>query len=159
MARATMEARDSVDGSLAECYVTFPNGERYFMFSLTEFESKYEMNIVEVPILGKMLKGHKPAGGKGTWTGKMHYNSSAFRKWALRYVKTGELLPFEIQVTNEDPSSRAGRQTITHTGCLLDGVILAKFATGDDVLQEDISGTFDDWDMPEEFNVLDGMDG
>ena len=75
----------------------------------------------------------------------------------LHYKKTGELIPFDIQVTNEDPSSRAGRQTITHTGCLIDELTLAKYAAGDEILDEDISGTFDDWDMPEEFNLLDGM--
>ena len=71
--------------------------------------------------------------------------------------KTGVIEPFEIQVSNEDPSSRAGRQTITHTGCYLDSTILAKFTTGDEILTEDLSGTFDDWDMPEMFNELEGM--
>ena len=76
----------------------------------------------------------------------------------MHYKKTGELTPFEIQVSNEDPSSSAGRQTITHTGCLIDTITLAKFNADDELLDEDLSGTFDDWDMPEEFALLDGME-
>ena len=76
----------------------------------------------------------------------------------MRYKKTGELTPCEIQVANEDPSSTAGRQTITHAGCLLDKITLAKFNADDDLLNEEISGTFDDWDMPDQFRMLDGME-
>jgi hypothetical protein len=127
------------------------------MMQLHEFESKYEVNVVEVPILGRITKGTKPAGGKGTWSGTAHYNQSVFRRWLLHYKNTGELVPFDIQVSNEDPSSAAGRQTITHTGCLVDSLILAKYTTGDEILDEELSGTFDDWDMPETFADLPGM--
>ena len=151
-----MNVNDSVYGSLAEVYVTM-DGNRYNMMQLYDFESKISINIVDVPILGRVQMGKKPAGFEGTWSGTAHYNQSVFRAWMLHYKKTGELIPFDIQVTNEDPSSRAGRQTITHTGCLIDELTLAKYAAGDEILDEDISGTFDDWDMPEEFNLLDGM--
>ena len=36
---------------------------------------------------------------------------------ANQYQKTVNLPYFEIQVSNEDPSSNAGRQTIIHRGC------------------------------------------
>ena len=58
----------------------------------------------------------------------------------------------------EQPASRAGRQTITLTGCLIDELVLAKYTAGDEILDEDLSGTFDAWDMPESFNLLDGME-
>jgi hypothetical protein len=152
----TMQATDSVYGSLAEVYVTIDD-ERYNLMQLYEFESKISPNIVDVPILGRVQMGKKMAGYEGTWSGTAHYNQSVFRKWMLHYAKTGELVPFDIQVTNEDPSSAAGRQTITLSGCLIDELILAKYSTGDSILDEDISGTFDSWDMPEEFTLLDGM--
>ena len=153
---ALMNANDAVYGSLAECYVTVGE-ERYNLMQLYEFESKYEVHLTEVPVLGRVSKGKKPAGGEGSWSGRAHYNQSVFRKWILHYKNTGELTPFDIQVTNEDPSSKAGRQTVIHKGCLIDQVILAKYAAGDDILDEEISGTFDDWEMPESFDLLDGM--
>jgi len=55
-------AKDSVYGSLAECFVTL-GGVRYKMLQLHTFRSTYTPNIIEVPILGKVNKGHKMAGG------------------------------------------------------------------------------------------------
>ncbi len=151
-----MNAADAVYGSLAECYVTI-EGRRYNFMSLTEFESKWEVNIADVPILGKVGMGHKAAGGKGTWSGTAHYNQSHFRQMADAYQKTGVLPYFDIQVSNEDPTSAVGRQTIIHRGCLCDNFILAKFQAGEDLLDEELSGTFENWDMPESFKTLDGF--
>lgn len=151
-----MNAKDAVYGSLAECFVTI-NGRRLNFMTLIEFESKWEVNIVDVRILGKVGVGHKPAGGKGTWSGTAHYNQSHFREIALEYQRTGVMPYFEIQVTNEDPSSAVGRQTIVHYGCLSDSFTLAKFQSGEEILEEEMSGTFEKWDMPERFKELSGM--
>lgn len=153
-----MDALDAVSGSQAECYITIKD-KRYNFMQLISFESKWEREIIDVPILGKTSKGHKPGPGKGTWSGTAHYNQSILRKMLLEYKNTGKDITFEIQVTNEDPTSSVGRQTITHKGCLIDGGVLAKFdSNSSDYLDEEISGTFDDWDMPETFEVLPGME-
>lgn len=152
---AIMSANDAVYGGKAECYITIGK-RRYNFMSMTEFESKWEVNIKDVPILGKVGMGHKAAGGKGTWSGTAHYNQSIFRKMADEYQKTGRLPYFEMQVSNEDPTSSAGRQTITHQGCLCDQFILAKFEAGEEILDEELSGTFESWDMPEKFSELAG---
>lgn len=151
-----MNAKDAVYGSLAECFVTI-NDSRYNFMNLTEFESQWEVNVTEVAILGKVGMGHKAAGGKGTWSGTAHYNQSIFRKIAETYQKTGVMPYFEIQVTNEDPTSAVGRQTVIHHDCLCDTFTLAKFQAGEELLEEDLSGTFESWDMPETFRQLEGM--
>ena len=153
---ATMEGVDSVSGSLAQCYITL-SGRRYNFMQLINFESKMENKVSSIPILGKTGKGHKPAGWEGTWSGKAHYNQSIMRKMLKEYKKTGKMESFIIQVTNEDPTSTVGRQTIVHYGCLFSGGTLAKFDANAEYLDEDLSGTFEDWDMPEEFNLLPGM--
>lgn len=153
---ALMIANDAVYGGLAECYITI-EGRRYNFMSMTDFESKWEVNVKDVPILGKVGMGHKAAGGKGTWSGKAHYNQSYFREIADVYQKTGVMPYFEIQVSNEDSQSKAGRQTIIHRGCLCDSFILAKFEAGEEIMEEDLSGTFESWDMPEKFKTLEGF--
>ena len=65
--------------------------------------------------------------------------------------------PFDIQISNEDLTSSVGRQTVILKGCLLKGGILAKFDANADNLDEDIEGTFDDWELPETFSMLNGM--
>ena len=156
MSDTIMNSKDAIHEGLAECYITI-DGRRYNFMSMTDFESKWETNIVDVPILGKVGMGHKIAGGKGTWSGTMHYNQSCFREMANNYQKTGVMPYFEIQVSNEDPTSTVGRQTIILRDCLCDSFILAKFQAGEELLDEEISGTFKGWDLPEKFKEMDGF--
>ena len=153
---AIMDAKDAVYGSLAECFITI-EGRRYNFMSITEFESKWDVNIVEVPIIGKVGMGHKSAGGKGTWSGTAHYNQSVFREMADNYQKTGKMPPFTIQVSNEDPASTVGRQTIVLYGCLCESFTLAKFQAGEELLDEELSGTFESFGVPEKFKEMDGF--
>ncbi len=151
-----MNAKDSVSASLAECFITI-DGERYNFMQLISFESKWNVNISEIPILGKVGKGHKPTYGSGEWSGTAHYNQSVMREMMLRYKTEGYMQYFDIQVTNEDPTSAVGRQTIILKDCLVEGGILAKFDADSEYLDEELSGTFEDWDMPEKFSMLNGM--
>jgi hypothetical protein len=153
---AMMDALDSVYGSTATCYVTL-DGRRYNFMQMTEFRSKWEVTIKDIPILRKIGMGHKPAGGKGTWTGKAHFNQSHLRAVADTYQKTGVFPYFEIQVTNEDPNTKIGRQTVIHRDCLFNSVDLAAFQAGDEFLTEDLSGTFESFDLPEKFTDLEGI--
>lgn len=151
-----MNSLDAVSGSLAEVYVTI-NGSRYHLLQLINFEGNMEINTVEVPILGKTGKGNKPAGWTGTWSATLHYNTSLFREVLYEYKRTGYMPPMEIQTTNEDGGSATGAQTIVYKNCLINGGILSKIDVEADYLDEEIEGTFDDWEMPEKFTALAGM--
>lgn len=151
-----MKAKDTISAALAECFITI-EGNRYNFMQMIDFEGKFEKTKTTVPILGKTGKGNKATGWEGTFSGTMHYNQSIMRQLMLRYKDTGEDVYFEIQITNEDPTSSAGRQTVTFIDCNIDGGILAKFDADADYLDEEIEGTFEDFEMPETFTLLDGM--
>lgn len=151
-----MDAFDAISGSRASAFVTIGN-ERYCFMQLTKFEAKMEITLTEVSILGKTGKGNKPSGWKGSWSGTAHYNQSIFRKLMLEYKRTGSMPSFDIQVTNEDPTSSVGRQTVILRNCLSKGGILAKFDAGSETLDEELEGTFDDFEIPETFGLLAGM--
>lgn len=153
---ALLKARDTIAGSLARCFVTI-EGRRYEFMHLISFTAEIEKTKTEVPILGKTGKGNKATGWKGTFEGIAHYNTSIFRELLYKYKETGQDIYFEIQVTNEDPTSTIGRQTVILKDCNLDGGIIAKFDADAEYLDEDISGTFDDFEMPEKFAELEGM--
>ena len=156
MANVVMKAKDTLSAKLAECFVTI-DGKRYNFMQAINFEAKFERIKTEVPILGKTGKGNKSTGWKGTGSATFHSNTSIFREMMLRYKDTGEDVYFEIQVTNEDPTSAAGRQTVVFVDCNVDGGILAKFDADGEYLDEDMDFTFEDFTMPEKFNLLVGM--
>jgi len=151
-----MKGKDAISAKLAECFVTI-EGNRYNFMQMINFEASFEKTKTEVPVLGKTGIGNKATGWKGTFSATAHYNTSIFRTLLQRYKDTGEDVYFEIQVTNDDPTSAAGRQTIVFVDCNTDGGILAKFDADGEYLDEDINGTFEDFKMPEKFALLAGM--
>lgn len=152
----TMKAKDAVSASLAECFVTI-DSNRYNFMQAIDLEATFEKQKTEVPILGKTGRGNKSTGWRGTGTATFHYNTSIFRELLYRYKNTGEDIYFDIQVTNEDPTSSVGRQTVILKDCNIDGGILAKFDADADYLDETLDFTFEDFEIPEKFNMLPGM--
>ena len=151
-----MNASDSLSAKMAECYVTIGNNRYNFMQAIN-LEASFEKTKTEIPILGKTGSGNKSTGWKGSGSATFHYNTSIFRELMQRNKDTGEDIYFEIQVTNEDPTSRAGRQTVVFIGCNIDGGVLAKFDADGEYLEEDMDFTFEDFKMPEKFSLLNGM--
>lgn len=152
-----MHAKDTISASLAECFVTI-EGNRYNFMQAINVEAEFEKTKSEVPILGKTGKGNKSSGWKGTGKATFHYNTSIFRMFAKRYKDTGEDIYFDMQVTNEDPTSSVGRQTVILKDCNINKMILAKFDTDAEYLDEEMDFTYEDFDIPEEFNILSGME-
>ena len=139
--RTIMNAKDAVSASLAECFVTIGDNRYNFMQAIN-LEANFEKNKTEVPILGKTGKGNKATGWKGTGSATFHYNTSIFRELMKRYKDTGEDVYFDIQVTNEDPTSSVGRQTVILKDCNMDGGLLAKFDADAEYLDEEYKTFF-----------------
>lgn len=156
MANITMRARDALSAKMAECYVTIGQ-RRYNAFNALNLKAEFKKNKMVVPILGKTGQGNKANGWSGTGKMTLHYNTSIYRQMMLDYKDSGEDMYFDIQITNEDPTSAAGRQTITLLDCNIDGGVLAKFDADGDILDEEVEFTYEDFKMPESFNLLEGM--
>ena len=151
-----MSAKDTVSASLAECFATI-NGKRYNILQLINLEARMEKVKVKVPIMGKTGKGNKSTGWEGKGKATLHYNTSIFRELAHQYKSTGQDVYFDVQLTNEDPTSSVGRQTVILKDCNFDSILLAKADANADYLDEDMDFTFEDWELPEKFSLLAGM--
>lgn len=152
----TMKAKDAISAKLAECFLKIGDN-RYNFMNAINVEVNFEKNKAEVAILGKTGTGNKATGWKGSGSATFHYNTSIFREMLETYKNTGEDTYFEMQITNDDPTSAAGRQTITLLDCNIDGGVLAKFDADGEYLDEEFDFTFEDFKMSESFKLLDGM--
>ena len=155
--KSFMSARDAVSASLAECYVTI-EGSRYHFMQAIDLEAVIERTKTEVPILGQTGRGNKATGWRGKGSAVFHYNTSIFRKLLYRFKNKGEDIYFDIQISNEDPTSAAGRQTVVLKGCNINSGILAKFDADAEFLSEELDFTFEDFEIPETFSALGGME-
>lgn len=152
-----MPTDEQVLGSLAEAYVTI-KGNRYKLFNLISFEGSVSISSKTRGILGRTGKVSYPTGWSGSWKATISYNTPIFRKLIYEFKKTGVFPAFEISVSNENSTGTIGRQTVVYKGCYIESAILSKIdIEADGELNEDISGTFNDFELPEQFGVMAGM--
>lgn len=154
----TMHARNAVSAKMAECYITI-EGNRYNFMSAINVEVTFEKNKTEVPILGRMNKGHKSTGSTITGSAEFHLNTSIWRQLAYKFQETGEDIYFDMQITNKDiTASDVGSQTIMLYDCNFDSVLLAAFdADSDDSLTESLDFTVERFEIQTPFNTMEGM--
>ena len=118
----TMQARNALSAKMAECYINIPtenspDGERYNFMSAINVEVTFEKNKTEVPILGRMNRGHKSTSSTITGSAEFHLNTSIWRELAYKFQESGEDVYFDMYITNEDiTASDVGRQTIVLRG-------------------------------------------
>ncbi len=141
-----------VAGTRARVYATFPDGRRFSMGNFIDFEASQDYSKSKAPILGNPGGGNRKGAPSNKVKGKMYYNNSLFRQYALQYQRSGKDLYFDMLIVNEDATSTVGRQEIVLKGVNLDSVVIAKFDATADYLDEDFNGTFEDWDLPQSFN-------
>ena len=160
----TMNAKNAISAKMAECYITFyhnnPNGDRYNFMSAINVEVTFEKNKTEVPILGRMNKGHKSTSSSITGSAEFHLNTAIWRELAEVFQNTGEDFYFDMEIINEDPTSGLGRQGIILHDCNWDSVTLAAFdADSDDVLTESIDFTAESFSFinGQKFAMMDGV--
>lgn len=150
-----LKAGDIVSGQEAVGRMTIknPDGTSTIedMFFAKNLEGKCDIKKTEVRTLGKRGTQHKPNGWTGTGTMSIYYVTSIFRKMAIQYIKTGVPVYFDVLVTNSDPGSTVGDQTVILKDCSLDSVLLAKFDVEADSLEESVEFTFDDADLLDAF--------
>ena len=151
-----MNAKDAISAALAECFVNI-EGRRFNFMQAIDLEAVIERSKTEVPILGQTGRGNKATGWRGKGKAVFHYNTSIFRELMYRFKDRGEDVYFDIQISNEDPTSAAGRQTVILKGCNINSGVLAKFDADADFLQEEMDFTFEDFEIPETFTALGGM--
>lgn len=156
MAKVMMKGKDAISASLAECFITI-DGTRYNFMQAINVEATMEKEKVQVAILGRGGKGNKSTGWTGTGSATFHYNTSVFRKAMKAYKDSGMDFYFDMQITNEDPTSSVGKQVIILKDCNVDSVVLAKFDADGEILEDEFDFTFEDWEMPNEFTTLEGM--
>lgn len=121
------------------------------LFYAKNLEATVEIEKTEIYTLGKRGAQNKPNGWKGSGNMTIYYVTTRFRDMVLNYIKNGYLASFDLTVTNNDPGSTIGAQTVVLKGCTLDSVIVAKFDTESEALDESVDFTFDDLDILKKF--------
>jgi len=105
-------------------------------------------------VLGDPGERHKSAGWSGTGSATYHWVTSRWQKMLIDYAKTGEDVYFTIVVTNDDPGSSAGRNSVKLGQCNIDSGDIVMIDIDTDLLEGSFDYTFSEVDSLEAFNEI-----
>lgn len=148
-----MKAKDAISGKEGALYATI-DGNVTQVAECKNISAKITKNKTEFKALGYRGTQQKATGWTGTGTLVIHYASSRWAKMMIDYAKNGIDTYFKLQVINEDPTSGIGKQTVTLIDVNLDEAEIAKLDTDAEFLDQTMSFTFSDVEMPDEFKPL-----
>lgn len=148
-----LQAEDCVNGREGTVTAVI-EGKVEELMEVANIDISIDKNKTEFKAMGTRNTQHKTTGWTGTGSMNVRYISSRWAKILQRYVKDGIDTYFNIVVTNNDPSSSAGKQTIQVIGCNLDGASIAKLDVDADILDQDVNFTFSDFNVLDEFKKI-----
>lgn len=119
---AYLLAKDTVNGAEGSIVVT-RNGRNYVIAGMRNIRPVGNIQSEQMRVVGTRKIQDKSNGVELTGTGNIYYGFDMFRDMVLNYINTGVLEEFDIQITNNDPATSIGSQTIAYYGCHLTGEI------------------------------------
>lgn len=148
---AFLDLKDTISGKEARAYLSI-DGRNEELFYAKKLKAQVKKKKKSGNVLGHRGEQHKAAGWSGDGDMTLYYVTSLFRELMLKYMKTGVDTYFDLTVTNEDPTSTIGKQTIVLKNCNFDEINMAIFDVDNESLDEDIKFTFSDVDLLDKFN-------
>ena len=115
-------AKDTVNGAEGKVFVT-RNGKQIEVAGMMNITTYAEIQGKEMRVVGTRTIQNKANGAKQTGKGNIYYGTSLWTDMVLEYINTGNMPQFDLQITNDDPSSSVGSQSIAYYGCELTGSI------------------------------------
>lgn len=146
-----IRARDEINGKEGKAYATI-DGQRHLLFMSKKIEATVEKEKAERKALGRRGVQHKTVGWKGSGTMTITYATDMFRDMVLKYVRDGIDTFFDLQVINDDPQSELGQHETILIDCNIDSSLVALLDDSTEVLEEEVSYTFEDLDIPRKFS-------
>lgn len=119
---AYLLARDTVNGAEGRIFVTL-DGKNYEVACMRNITTNAEIQSDDMRVIGTRTIQDKPNGAKLTGTGNIYYGTNLWTDIVLKYIQTGVMTEFDIQLTNNDPTTTIGSQVVAYYGCHLTGTI------------------------------------
>lgn len=144
-----LKAGDTISGQEGRAYAKI-GSETHEMFYIKNIKATAEKQKTDIKTIGKRGTQHKASGWSGSGSMTIYYVTSIFRQLMIDYIQKGVDTYFDIAITNEDPSSTIGSQTVTLKNVNLNSVVMAALDTDADVLDEEIDFTWEGIDMADD---------
>ena len=119
---AYLLAKDTVNGAEGSVVLTV-DGKNQVIAGMKKIQTTAGLQSQDMRCVGTRKIQQKPSGVKQTGKGTLYYGSNVFTDMVLEYINTGKVRYFDIQITNNDPTTSIGQQVVAYYGCALTGDI------------------------------------
>ena len=127
------------------------DGKNIPFAEIIEMEAKVELKTVDITPIGQRMKSKKVVGAEGTGSIKYYFQNPAIRNIIVNYVKEGKISEVSIKYANEDPTSKAGRNSGVLKNVIFEKALLFKTSGEDNVLEEETDFSFNDIEILDTF--------
>lgn len=145
-------AKDTINGAEGKIFITV-NGQNIEVACMKNIQTNAEIQGNDMRVIGTRKIQNKANGAKLTGTGNIYYGSNLFTDMVLKYINTGVMTQFDIQITNNDPTTTVGSQVMAYYGCQLTGTIPLSILNDEEaMLNYDFNFTYTDVARTQSFN-------
>ena len=148
-------AQDAPNGKQGKAFITLhkDTGEEiHELFSAKKINMKVDYTKTDFKVIGTTTIQKKTTGASKTGTMTIYQGTPLFIEMAREYEANGKVLYFDLQVTNEDPSTSIGKQTIAYYDCSLDSIPLSILDADADFLEADVGLSYRAFEVLSTFN-------
>ncbi len=138
---AYIKAKDAISGKEGILIANIA-GYNHIVAECKSINAKMTKNKAEFRSLGHRAKQYKATGWEGSGTMTVHYVTSYWSILMTSYATLGIDAYFTLILTNEDPESDTGKQTVVLTDCNIDDIDIAKLDVDADILDQEINFTY-----------------
>ena len=133
--------RDALNGKQGSAFMTL-NGQNIEMFGMKKFQSDAEFQETDFKVVGTTLVQKKTTGVSLTGSMTIYYGTPHFLRLLQEYLKTGRLPYFTLQITNDDPSTSVGTQTVVLYNVKLQKLPVTMLDADADFLEMEVSFSY-----------------
>ena len=143
--------RDALNGKQGNAFMTI-NGQNIEMFNIKKFQSDAEFQETDFKVVGTTLVQKKTTGVTLTGTMTIYYGTPHFLRLLQEYLKTGRLPYFTLQITNDDPATSVGTQTVVLYNVKLQKIPVAMLDADADFLEMEVGFSYTNIEVLNYFN-------
>lgn len=143
--------RDALNGKQGSAFMTL-DGQNIEMFGMKKFQSDAEFQETDFKVVGTTLVQKKTTGVSLTGTMTIYFGTPHFLRLLREYLKTGRLPYFTLQITNDDPATSVGTQTVVLYNVKLQKLPVAMLDADADFLEMEVGFSYTNIEVLNYFN-------
>jgi hypothetical protein len=145
---------DTLSAQEGTAFITI-DGVTRELFEISSVKAQLDLIVQERRMLGSRMTQHKVTGVSGTGSATLYFMNSEQLNQTINYINNGTRGSISLLITNKDPQSSVGEQTVTLSNVIFNTIPVATLEESDDPVTFDSDFTFDSIESQSSFVLPD----